>query len=115
VQLGRLAVYPPGDAREDWTIIRALSDVMGHKLPFDNLRQVRARMIELNANFLNVDQAVTAPWKPFGTEGTVSDGPLAPYFDNFYMTNSISRASETMARCTDIFVRGAQGKTGTDG
>jgi len=115
VQLGRLAVYPPGDAREDWTIIRALSEAMGHKLPFDNLRQVRARMIELNANFLNVDQAVTAPWKPFGTEGTVGDAPLTPYFDNFYMTNSISRASETMARCTDIFVRGGQGKTGTDG
>jgi len=115
VQLGRLAVYPPGDAREDWTIIRALSDALGHKLPFDNLRQLRARMIELNANFLNIDQAVTAAWKPFGAEGTISDAPLTPYFDNFYMTNTVSRASETMARCTDIFVRGPQGKTGTDG
>ena len=45
MQLGRLAVFPPGEAREDWTIIRALSEFLGQRLPYDNLGQVRAALI----------------------------------------------------------------------
>ncbi len=115
VQLGRLAVYPPGDAREDWTIVRALSDPMGQKLPYDNLRQLRARMVELNANFLNVDITAPAEWQDFGTDGDIDAAPFHGGVDNFYMTDPISRASETMARCTETFIRGEQRKTGTDG
>ena len=51
VQLGQRAVFPPGDAREDWAIIRALSDVIGHTLPYDDLAAVRARMVEVSASF----------------------------------------------------------------
>ena len=115
VQLARLAVYPPGDAREDWTIVRALSEALGKKLPYDSLRQLRSRMVEINSNFLNVDKATPATWHPFGKEGPVDPAPFAPSVDNFYMTDPISRASETMARCTDSFVRDQQGKTGTHG
>jgi NADH-quinone oxidoreductase subunit G len=115
VQLARLAVYPPGDAREDWTIIRALSEALGKKLPYDSLRQLRSRMVEINSNFLNVDKATPATWHPFGTEGAVDPAPFASSVENFYMTDPISRASETMARCTDSFVRDQQGKTGTHG
>ena len=42
-QLARRAVFPPGEAREDWTILRALSDALGHKLPYDSLGQLRRR------------------------------------------------------------------------
>jgi NADH-quinone oxidoreductase subunit G len=115
VQLARLAVYPPGDAREDWTIVRALSEALGKKLPYDSLRQLRSRMVEINSNFLNVDKATPATWHPFGTEGAVEPAPFASSVDNFYMTDPISRASETMAHCTDSFVRDQQGKTGTHG
>src|SRR6185437_8397115 len=48
VQLGRRAVFPPGDAREDWTILRALSDVLGRKLPYDSLGQVRRALLAAN-------------------------------------------------------------------
>ena len=114
VQLGRLAVYPPGDAREDWTIVRALSDAVGHKLPYDNLRQLRARMIEINSNFLNVDLAMPAAWKDFGTASTTDSVAFDTGHVNFYMTDPISRASETMAHCTKTFLCADERKTGTD-
>ncbi|MED5396621.1 MAG: NADH-quinone oxidoreductase subunit NuoG [Pseudomonadota bacterium] len=114
VQLARLAVFPPGKARADWTILRALSDVLGKTLPYDNLRQVRARMVEINANFMNVDEAMAAPWGEFGEAGEVSNQAFTSPVENFYMTDPISRASATMAKCKDIFVNGSE-KTGTDG
>lgn len=115
VQLGRLSVFPPGDAREDWTIIRALSDTLGKTLPYDNLQQVRGRMVELNGNFLNVDEIRPAKWEEFGVKGTVEDVPFSSPVSNFYMTNSISRASVTMAKCADEFLGATEQKTGTDG
>ena len=115
VQLTRLAVYPPGDAREDWTIIRALSEFTKHTLPYDNLRQLRARMVQLNSNFLNVDQAVPALWQDFGTEGHIKDTPFESKINNYYMTDPISRASETMAHCTEVFLRGEDRKTPANG
>ncbi len=115
VQLGRLAVYPPGNAREDWTIIRALSEAVDLKLPFDNLRQLRARMVEINSNFLNVGQTTSAAWENFSASGTLDSAPFEPGHANFYMTDPISRASETMANCTNAFLHAEQRKTGTDG
>ncbi|MBM08590.1 MAG: NADH-quinone oxidoreductase subunit G [Magnetovibrio sp.] len=115
VQLSQLATFPPGEAREDWTIIRALSEVLGHTLPFDNLRQLRARMLEINSIFLNIDQVAPAVWKRFGSSGRLENSQIKCGHSNFYMTDPISRASETMAQCTDTFLRTNQGKTGTDG
>ncbi len=114
-QLSRLATYPPGEAREDWTIIRALSEVIGNKLPFDNLQQLRARMIEINSNFLNIDQVSPAVWKRFGKSGALNNSQIKCGHSNFYMTDPISRASETMAECTDTLLRTNRRKTGTDG
>ena len=115
VQLGRLAVYPPGNAREDWTIVRALSDAVGHKLSYDNLRQLRARMIEINSNFLNVDLAMPAAWEDFGTTSKMDSIAFDTGHVNFYMTDPISRASETMAHCTKTFLCADKRKTGTNG
>ena len=115
VQRGRIAVFPPGDAREDWKILRALSEPAGHTLPFDNLAQVRARMVEINAVFAATGAVEPAAWVPFGETGAMEPAPFALPIDNFYMTDAISRASETMAKCTRAYGAARAGKTGTDG
>lgn len=115
VQVARLAVFPPGDAREDWTIIRALSDALGKSLPFSDLQQVRARMVDINSIFLGVDAISPAKWDNFGEKGEVDNSPLVSPVTNFYMTNTISRASVTMAKCADEFLGATEQKTGTDG
>ena len=108
-QVGRLAVFPPGEAREDWTIIRALSEVIGKRLPYDSLQQVRSHMINLNGIFLNIDEVNQAKWGPFGTKGKTDDAVFTSPINNFYMTDVISRASVTMAKCANEFL-GSKGQ-----
>ncbi len=115
VQRGRRAVHPPGDAREDWAIVRALSDVLGHTLPYDNIASVRAHMAKVAPQLGEIDTVQPAAWGDFGAAGELGDTPFACPIDNFYMTDPISRASQTMAACTETFGVGAAGKTGTDG
>ena len=116
VQQTRLATFPPGEAKEDWAILRKLSDVLGHKLSFESLVDVRERMAEINDIFETIDEVKPQKWKKFGGKGEVnSDWPLRSHIRNFYMTDPISRTSETMARCTaEILGQGEEG-TGTDG
>ncbi|MEM7168891.1 MAG: NADH-quinone oxidoreductase subunit NuoG [Pseudomonadota bacterium] len=115
VQLGRLAAFPPGDAREDWTIIRALSGELGDPLPYDNLGQLRQKLIEANDLFAQVDQISKAEWGDFGDSSDLGTAPFVNRVQNFYMTDPISRASETMAKCTEVFVLTKEEATGTDG
>jgi NADH-quinone oxidoreductase subunit G len=116
VQCAEIAVYPLGEAREDWAIVRALSDALGHRLPFDSLLAVRARMAETNPVFRRIDGVEPATWGPFGLAGTTNDGaPFVSPVQNFYMTDPISRASVTMAQCAELFVAPKLGKTGTHG
>jgi NADH-quinone oxidoreductase subunit G len=114
VQLGRLASFPPGEAREDWKILRALSDRLGKPLPYDTLGQVRRRLVKVNPVFGTLDQRLPAKWGPFGHAGEMGPEPFASPIANFYMTDPISRASPTMAECTEVFVNG-QARTGTHG
>ena len=99
VQVGRRAGYPPGDAREDWAILRALSERVGKTLPYDTLHQVRARLVAVNKVFAAIDQQAPGAWGPLGKPGTTTDAPLKSAVPNFYMTCPISRASKTMADC----------------
>jgi NADH-quinone oxidoreductase subunit G len=99
VQLGRRAGYPPGDAREDWAILRALSERLGKALSYDTLAQVRSRLVAINKVFAAVDHQAPGAWGPFGKAGSTTDAPFASSVDNFYMTCPISRASRTMAEC----------------
>ena len=115
VQLGRLAAFPPGEAREDWTILRALSGKLGQALPYDNLGMLRQSLVERYPSFAAVDQIEPAAWEFFGQEGTVDPAPFVLPIANYYMTDPISRSSETMARCTEALVKGAEKATGTDG
>ncbi len=115
VQTTTGAVFAPGDAREDWTIIRALSDALGATLAYDSLIQLRQRMADANPVFATRGVTQKATWGNFGTAGTVESGAFRTPVENFYMTDPISRASETMAACTEARDGKSEGKTGTDG
>jgi NADH-quinone oxidoreductase subunit G len=99
VQFGFRACFPPGDAREDWAILRALSARLGKPLPYDTLDQVRARLGQVNRSFLAIDHQTAGAWGEFGKAGPVSDAPFALPIANYFMTDPISRASRTMAEC----------------
>ena len=111
------AVGPPGDAREDWRILRALSQSLGQPLPFDDIWQLREALVSRHPAFAAIDRLEPAPWRRFGRAGAADafmSLPFASPIENFYMTDPISRASETMAECAGTFL-GHPGKTGTDG
>lgn len=106
VQRAPAASFPPGDAREDWKILRALSEGVGARLPYDSIGQLRARMEALAPHFAALDQVVDSAWGQFGTAGAISPDDFVSPIKNFYMTDPISRASETMRKCTEQFIEG---------
>ena len=114
-QRAQLATFPPGDAREDWKILRALSEALGRTLPFDALQPLRRRMADAQPVFSSIDAIGTAAWGAFGEDGPVDPAPFAYPIENFYMTDPISRTSETMARCTAEISQAQGPKTGTHG
>ena len=103
VQIASRAVFPKGEAKEDWAILRALSEPLGAKLPYDSLEQLRARLMADHPTFGQVDYApgVTG-FDPaaVGEAGVLSDQPFASPVRDFYLTNPIARASVTMAQCS---------------
>ncbi len=107
VQMARKAVAPLGEAREDWKILRALSEKVGQVLPYDTLAQLRARIVRDYPHFAKNGQVHPAAWQAFGVAGDVRKHPFHSPIDNFYMTNSISRSSGVMAACTKSFVPSA--------
>ena len=112
VQLANRASFPPGDAREDWAIIRALSDTIGRKLPYDTLEGVRAAIVKDAPHFATRDVPAAQPgadpaiWNAIGADAALEATPLKSPITDFYLTNPIARASETMAECSRIYVRG---------
>jgi len=114
-QLGRAAVPPPGASREDWKIIRALSEVLGSPLPYDDVLTLRDRMWEISPTLIRYDtteptsveialvglQALAAST----AKSTLTTAPLTRPIRNFYQTDIISRSSVTMADCTRAFVK----------
>jgi len=105
VQRGDKAVFAPGDAREDWTILRALSDVLGATLPFDSFEALRAAMFAavpaLGEEGL-ADYGWSAPKLPAKPESREIGLPVK----DFYLTNAICRASPTMQRCSAELLHG---------
>jgi NADH-quinone oxidoreductase subunit G len=115
VQLGQRATFPPGEAREDWTILRALSETLGQPLPYDNQGQLRLRMAGVAPHLSQVDEIVPAEWGAFGTPGEMGPAPFAGAVTDFYKTNPICRASATMAECSELLTAGRAEATGTHG
>jgi NADH dehydrogenase/NADH:ubiquinone oxidoreductase 75 kD subunit (chain G) len=119
VQSTRRAVFAPGDAREDWTILRALSETLGQKLPYDSHGQVRQALMQAHPAFAAIDTPQQATMAPFGVSGDLDDAPFGVAVENFYQTCAISRASKTMAECVEQILHGNRPdeapRTGTDG
>ncbi len=104
VQFGHRAVFPPGEAREDWKIIRALSGALGRPLPYDSIGELRRRLIEEHPIFATPDRVEPAVWGDFGHPGPVDPAPFIYPITDFYRTDPISRASAVMAECSEIFL-----------
>jgi NADH-quinone oxidoreductase subunit G len=92
----------PGDAREDWTILRALSDIVGKTLPYNTLAELRARLADVAPATKSIGSCEVAEWADFGTEGTIAKTAIASNNKNFYQTNPIARASSVMAECVSV-------------
>ncbi|WP_017671020.1 NADH-quinone oxidoreductase subunit NuoG [Blastomonas sp. AAP53] len=106
VQMSDKAVFAPGDAREDWSILRALSEVLGHKLPFDSFVECRAAMIAA-VPALGVEGLASFDWAPPKLAANAS-GPVGYPIKDFYLTNAIARASATMQRCSAELLHGEE-------
>ncbi len=106
VQRGWRALFPPGDAREDWRILRAFSDVVGHTLPYDDLDGVRARLAAVNKVFAREGMhrfGATDRSGPHGDPAALAGDAFVPAVSDYYQTNAISRASATMAECSRMY------------
>jgi NADH-quinone oxidoreductase subunit G len=100
VQRSLKAVAPPGEAKEDWKIIKALSERLGLEIPYNTIKDVRNRLVEVNPLFEELDMVQRAPWVEFSYDGLISSDPFESSIENFYMTDPISRHSITMSKCT---------------
>jgi NADH-quinone oxidoreductase subunit G len=105
VQYARKGSFAPGDAREDWKILRALSEALGRKLPYDTLSQLRGRIVQEFKHMAVTDAIAPAAQGAFGIKGTVdSKAALKNPIKNYYLTNAICRASVTMQACSADFL-----------
>ncbi|ASY68426.1 NADH-quinone oxidoreductase subunit NuoG [Sinorhizobium fredii] len=106
VQIGNRAGFAPGDAREDWAIIRALSDVLGRKLPFDSLGELRAKLCAAHPHFAEVDAIAAGSSDEIAAlaqkAGEMAKSVFASPVKDFYLTNPIARASAVMAECSAL-------------
>ncbi len=102
VQLGQKAVFPKGEAREDWSILRALSDRLGKTLPYDTLAQLRAKLFEDHPTFGRIDYVATGvspDLAAIGAKGDLGAAAFESPIKAFHLTNPVARASVTMAEC----------------
>ncbi|XP_057665666.1 NADH-ubiquinone oxidoreductase 75 kDa subunit, mitochondrial [Diorhabda carinulata] len=117
-----VAVTPPGRAREDWKIIRALSEILGVKLPYDNLNEIRDRLEEVaphltryghveGANYFSQATQLAKNTKTTFDQESPLDVKIKELQD-YYMTDSISRASPTMAKCVQAVLKQKQSSCG---
>ncbi|MGJ0511402.1 NADH-quinone oxidoreductase subunit NuoG [Methylocystis sp.] len=110
VQRAFRVVFPPGEAREDWAVLRALSGALGNPLPFDSLAALRRLLIESHPHFAELDEIApgeSAQVVALANHPAVAmKDSFAPAIQNFYFTNPIARASAIMAECSAL----AQGR-----
>ncbi|GEO13594.1 NADH-quinone oxidoreductase subunit NuoG [Microvirga aerophila] len=107
VQMANRAAFAPGEAREDWAILRALSDVLGHRLPFDSLNALRQKLYAEHPHFAALDRvspadAASAVQALAGIGGNPGRDSFASPVKDFYLTNPIARASGVMAECSAL-------------
>ncbi|HKD46324.1 MAG TPA: NADH-quinone oxidoreductase subunit NuoG [Rhizomicrobium sp.] len=113
VQRAERAAFPPGEAKADWTILRALSEQLGHRLPYDDIGTLRAAIVKQAPHFAQIAKApvhsdtAASTWTGIGVEGRLNRSiPVMATISDYYLTNPIARASKTMAQCSREFVTG---------
>jgi NADH-quinone oxidoreductase subunit G len=104
VQRGEKAVFPPGEAREDWTIFRAVSELLGKPLPFDTFGQLHAALAAEHPQLASPG-LLKLKWAPPKLDAKAS-GPVSYPIRDFYLTNAITRSSPTMHICSQELVHG---------
>ncbi len=106
VQMAARAAFPPGDAREDWAILRALSDVLGKRLPYDSLAALRRALYQAHPHFMKIGQIASGDAADIqrlaALGGTPDKAPFVSRIGDFYFTNPIARCSAVMAECSAI-------------
>ncbi len=106
VQMAARAAFPPGDAREDWAILRALSAALGHQLPYDSLGELRRNLFQAYPHFQRIDgiePGDAADIKKLAGRSSVAGKlPFHSPITDFYLTNAIARASMVMAECSTL-------------
>jgi NADH-quinone oxidoreductase subunit G len=106
VQQTNRAGFAPGEAKEDWAILRALSDVLGHRLPFDSLPQLRAKLTADYPHLAANDEIAAGDpadiQRAAQIAGPLAKGAFASPVKDFYLTNPIARASAVMAECSAL-------------
>jgi NADH-quinone oxidoreductase subunit G len=118
-QMTARSIFPPGEAREDWTIIRALSAALGQALPFDTVTELRAKMFAVAPQLALLDQVMAADSAAIEALAAKGGKPGKERFGeaitDFYLTNPIARASAIMASLSALHAGGLEGATGTHG
>ena len=106
VQMANRAAFPPGDAREDWAILRALSDVLGCRLPYNSLSALRQALYAAHPHMMRLDQIATGDATDIANLAKLGGTPEKSAFvspvKDFYFTNPIARASAVMAECSAL-------------
>lgn len=104
IQLAKRAVFPPGDAKEDWAILRALSEhICDEPLAYNSQQELRKRIQKEWGIFKSIDQILPAKWSKFTYKGKVLNDSFGITVKNYYLNNSICRASDTMKACVQAF------------
>jgi NADH-quinone oxidoreductase subunit G len=106
VQMANRASFPPGEAREDWAIIRALSEVLGKRLPYDSLAALRQAMFKAVPHLMRIDRIEPGNAEDVrtlaGKGDSLEKAPFTSSVEDFYLTNPIARASAVMAECSRL-------------
>ncbi len=105
-QMTARAAFPPGEAREDWAILRALSEALAATLPWNNLHELRSAMYKIAPHLARLDQLTPANAAELAdlakATTAMSSAPFRSCVTDFYLTNPIARASKTMAECSAL-------------
>nr|AGH24330.1 NADH dehydrogenase subunit 11 [Reclinomonas americana ATCC 50283] len=107
VQNTKSAFYAPGNAREDWKIIRALSEVLNNKLPYNTIEDIHSKFMKIAPHLLKIDiiekSNIIIKNKSLDFKGVIKNTVLKPLVENFYLTNAICRSSQIMAKCSSLY------------
>jgi NADH-quinone oxidoreductase subunit G len=95
-QIAQRAGFAPGQAKENWAILRALSAELGMVLPFDSIAVLRQQLVAAHPHLGDLDVVAENHWQP-EARGKITSAPFDSALKDFYLSNPIARASELMA------------------